>query len=67
MVKKRITELNKGDTFVVEYGCYGNYVDAVIVDIQDTNYDYIKEVDYTIPYYTQDQVYHKRLVDVEVR
>jgi hypothetical protein len=67
MLKKKITEMNIGDEFVVEYGCYGNYTKAIIVGIQDTNYDYIKEVDYTIPEYTGDEIRHKRMIEVEVK
>jgi hypothetical protein len=67
MTKKKITEMNIGDEFVVEYGCYGNYTKAVIVGIQDTNYDHIKEVDYTIPTYTGKEIHHKRMLRVDVR
>ena len=66
MTKKRITEMNIGDEFVVEYGCYGNYTKAVIVDIKDTEYDHIKVVDYTIPNYTGEKVYTDRAIDVDV-
>ena len=30
MTKKRITEMNIGDEFVVEYGCNDNYTKAII-------------------------------------
>ena len=67
VVKKRITEMNIGDEFVVEYGCYGNYTEAIIVDIKDTNYDHIKEVDYTIPHYTGKEIHHNRMIDIEIK
>ena len=67
ITKKRITEMNIGDEFVVEYGCYGNYTKAVIVNITDTNYDHIKEVDYTIPNYTGEEIHHNRMIDVDVK
>ena len=66
MTIKKITEMNIGDTFKVEYGCYGNYTNAIIVDIQDTDYDHIKVVYYTIPNYTQDKVYSDRMITVEI-
>ncbi len=67
MTKKKITEINIGDEFVVEYGCYGNYVKAIIVNIANTNYDHIKEVDYTIPNYTGDEIHHDRMINVDVK
>ena len=67
VTKKRITEMNIGDEFVVEYGCYGNYTKAVIVKITDTNCDHIKEVDYTIPNYTGDEIHHDRMINVEIK
>lgn len=67
VVKKRITEMNIGDEFVVEYGCYGNYTEAIIVGIKDTNYDHIKEVDYTIPHYTGKEIHRNRMIDIEIK
>lgn len=67
MTKKKITEMNIGDEFVVEYGCCGNYTKAVIVNITNTNYNHIKEVDYTIPNYTGEEIYHDRMIEVEVK
>lgn len=65
--KKEITKMEIGQEFVVEYGCYGNYTTAIIVDIKDTETDYIKEVYYTIPNYTGEEIYHDRMIDVEVK
>ena len=67
MTEKRIIEMNIGDEFVVEYGCYGNYTTAVIKDIRPTNYDHIKVVDYTIPNYTGEEIHTQRMIKVEVR
>lgn len=67
MTKKRITEMNIGDEFVVEYGCYGNYTKAIIKDIRPTDYEHIKVVDYTIPNYTGEEIHTDRMVWVEVR
>ena len=67
MTEKRITEMNIGDEFVVEYGCYGNYTTAIIKDIRPTNYDHSKVVDYTIPNYTGEEIHTQRMIKVEVR
>lgn len=67
MTTKRITKMNIGDEFLVEYGCYDNWTKAVIVNIIDTDYDHIKEVDYTIPDYTGDKICHDRMVYVNVK
>lgn len=67
MTRKRITEMNINEEFVVEYGCYGNYTTAIIKDIRPTNYDHIKIVDYTIPHYTGEEIHTQRMVYVEVR
>ena len=67
MTEKRITEMNIGDEFVVEYGCYGNYTTAIIKNIRPTNYDHIKVVDYTIPNYTGEEIHTQRMIKVEVR
>lgn len=67
MTKKNITEMNIGDEFMVEYGCYGNWTKAVIVNITNTNYEHIKEVDYIIPNYTGEEIYHERMIDVDVK
>lgn len=67
MTEKRITEMNIGDEFVVEYGCYGNYTTAIIKDIRPTNYNHIKVVDYTIPNYTGEEIHTQRMIKVEVR
>lgn len=65
--RKAITEMNINDEFVVEYGCYGNYTKAIIKDIRPTDYDHIKEVDYTIPNYTDEKIYTERIINVEVK
>ena len=67
MTKKRITEMNIGDEFVVEYGCYDNYTKAIIKDIRDTEYPEVKIVDYTIPNYTDEKIHTDKMVWVEVR
>ena len=67
MTKKRITEMNIGDEFVVEYGCYDNYTKAIIKDIRDTEYPEVKIVDYTIPNYTDEEIHTDKMVWVEVR
>ena len=67
MTKKRITEMNIGDEFVVEYGCYDNYTKAIIKDIRDTEYPEVKIVDYTIPNYTGEEIHTDKMVWVEVR
>lgn len=67
-MKKRFKELHIGDTFKVEYGAYENYTNAVIKDIKPTEYDHIKQVYYTIPHYTGEQVHTDRmLMNEEVR
>lgn len=65
--RKAITKMNINDEFVVEYGCYGNYTKAIIKNIYSTDYDHIKEIDYTIPKYTGEEIHHDRMVWVEVR
>lgn len=65
--RKRITEMNINEKFVVEYGCYGNYTQAIIKDIRETDYPQIKIVDYTIPHYTGEEIHTQRMVYVEVR
>ena len=67
MTKKRITEMNIGDEFVVEYGCYDNYTKAIIKDIRDTEYEQIKIVDYTIPNYTDEEIHTDKMVWVKVK
>ena len=67
MTRKAITEMNIGDTFMVEYGAYDNWTEAKIVNITDTNYPHIKEVDYTVPYYTGEEIHHSRMITVEVK
>lgn len=67
MTTKRITEMKINDEFIVEYGCDGNYTTAIIKDIRPTEYDHIKIVDYTIPYYTEDEIYTNRMRFVEIR
>lgn len=67
-MKKRLKDLHIGDTFKVEYGVYENYTDAVIKDIKPTEYDHIKQVYYTIPHYTGEQIHSDRmLMNEEVR
>ena len=66
MTKKRITEMNIGDEFVVEYGCYDNYTKAIIKDIRDTEYPEVKIVDYTIPNYTDEEIHTDKMVWVKV-
>ena len=65
--RKDINKMEIGQEFIVEYGCYGNYTNAIITDIRPTEYDHIKIVDYTIPYYTQEEIHTARMVWVEVR
>ena len=65
--RKNITEMEIGQEFVVEYGCYGNYTTAIIKDIRPTNYPQIKIVDYTIPNYTGEKIHTDKMVWVEVR
>ena len=65
--RKNITEMEIGQEFVVEYGCYGNYTTAVIKDIRPTDYEQIKIVDYTIPDYTGEEIHTDKMVWVEVR
>lgn len=67
LVRKEITKMDVDQEFVVEYGCYGNYTEAIIKDIRPTEYDNIKIVDYTIPHYTNDEIHTARMVWVEVR
>ena len=67
MTKKRITEMNIGDEFVVEYGCYDNYTKAIIKDIRDTEYQEVKIVDYTIPNYTDEEIHTDKMVWVKVK
>ena len=67
MTKKRITEMNIGDEFVVEYGCYDNYTKAIIKDIRDTEYPEVKIVDYTIPNYTNEEIHTDKMVWVKVK
>ena len=67
MTKKRITEMNIGDEFLVEYGDYDNWTTAKIVDIRPTEYEHIKEVDYTIPRYCGEEIHTHRMINVEVR
>ena len=65
--RKNITEMNINDIIIIEFGCYGNYTEAIIKDIRPTEYEHIKIIDYTIPRYTQDQIHTDRAVYVEVR
>ena len=51
------------DTFRVEYGCYGNWTKAVVVAVRDTEYSHIKEIDYTIPNYTGEEIHTTREVN----
>ena len=67
MTKKRITEMNIGDEFVVEYGCYDNYRNAIIKDIRDTEFPEVKIVDYTIPNYTDEEIHTDKMVWVKVK
>lgn len=67
MTKKRITEMNIGDEFVIEYGCYDNYTKAIIKDIRDTEYPEVKIVDYTIPNYTGEEIHTDKMVWVKVK
>lgn len=59
---KRFEELKIGDTFKVEYGAYDNYTDAVIKAIEPTEYNHIKQVYYTIPYYTNEELHTCRML-----
>lgn len=65
--RKPITEMEIGQEFIVEYGCYENYTIAIIKDIHPTNYEHIKIVDYTIPNYTGEEIHTEKMVWVEVR
>lgn len=47
MKRIRARELKIGDTFKVEYGCYGNKVNATITNIEPTEYDHINLFTYT--------------------
>ena len=67
MTKKRITEMNIGDEFVIEYGYYDNYTKAIIKDIRDTEYLEVKIVDYTIPNYTDEEIHTDKMVWVKVK
>jgi hypothetical protein len=62
MKEIRVKELKVNDIFRVEYGCYGNYTEAVVKGIKDTNYDHIKEVEYTIPKYTKEEIHTMRMI-----
>jgi hypothetical protein len=65
--RKSITEMEIGQEFVVEYGCYGNYTTAIIKDIRPTNYEKTKIVDYTIPDYMDEEIRTREMAWVEVR
>lgn len=67
MKTKAITTMNIGDTFMVEYGDYDNWTEAVITDIQPTEYDHIKVVSYTIPHYCGSEVFTDRMIEVDVK
>lgn len=67
MTKKNITEMKVNDKFAVEYGCYDNWTTAVIKAIRDTETDYIKEVDYTIPAYEGEKIFTDRMIRVDVK
>ena len=60
---KNITSLEAINMF----GDYDNWTTAKIVDIRPTEYEHIKEVDYTIPRYCGEEIHTHRMVDVEVR
>ena len=64
---KAIIKMNIGDTFYVEYGAYGNWTEAIIVGIEDTKYDHIKVVAYTIPNYCGNEIFKDRMINVEVK
>ena len=67
MTNKKITEMNINDKFYVEYGDYDNWTTAIIKDIRDTEYDYIKVVDYTIPNYRGEEIFTDRMINVKVK
>ncbi len=47
MKRVRFEELKIGDTFKIEYGDYGNWVDATLIGIKDIpNYPHIKMIAY---------------------
>jgi copper(I)-binding protein len=52
-----------GDTFKIEYGAYGNYTTATVVNLKDTEYDHIKIVEFTIPRYTGDEIHTTKAVN----
>lgn len=66
MTQKKITEMNIGDKFAVEYGCEDNWTTAIILDIRPTETDYIKEVDYTIPQHDNGYVRTDRMINVDL-
>lgn len=65
---KRYKDLHIGDTFPVEYGAYGNWTDAVVVAIDrpykdQPQYDYILEIEYTIPSYRGNEIFKDRFLE----
>ena len=63
MMTKTIDKMNIGDTFLVEYGAYDNWTEAIIVDIdRETN-----EVAYTIPHYCGDEIHKGKMYRFDVR
>ena len=63
MMTKTIDKKNIGDTFLVEYGAYGNWTEAIIVDIdRETN-----EGAYTIPHYCGDEIRKGKIYRFDVR
>ena len=63
MTTKTIDKMNIGDIFFVEYGAYGNWTKAVIVDInRETN-----EVEYLIPHYCGDEIHKRKIYRFDVR
>jgi hypothetical protein len=67
---KRYKDLHIGDTFPIEYGAYGNWTNAVVVGIErpykdQPQYDYILEIEYTIPTYCGDKIFKDRFVETD--
>ena len=65
---KKYKDLHIGDTFPVEYGDYGNWTDAVVVAIDrpykdQPQYDYVLEIEYTIPAYRGSETFKHRFLE----
>lgn len=58
--------LKINDKFEVAYGCYENITTAIVVAIRPTNYTHIREIDYTIPAYTGNEIHTTREVNGKI-